>query len=67
MAVLGYDSTAATIFERLRRQRLSIDTMDAKITSIVLANNAILITRNLVDFRRIADLEIEDWSLDGER
>jgi tRNA(fMet)-specific endonuclease VapC len=62
MTVLGYDDAAAIIAEHLRKQRLSIGTMDIKIASIVLAHDAVLVSRNTADFRKIPGLRIEDWS-----
>ena len=36
--------------------------MDLKIASIAIANNAILVSRNLSDFERIPDLTVNDWT-----
>jgi tRNA(fMet)-specific endonuclease VapC len=41
--------------------------MDLKIAAIVLAHDAILITRNSSDFRKISGLSIEDWTLESGR
>ena len=60
--LLNYDAKAAAEFERLRQARVRIGTMDLKIASIALANNAILLTRNLADFNQVSDLRAEDWS-----
>ena len=54
--VLPWDTDAADIFQRLRRQRIRIGTMDLKIASIVLAHGATLLSRNLRDFHQVADL-----------
>jgi tRNA(fMet)-specific endonuclease VapC len=62
MIVLGYDAAAATIAEKFRKQRLSIGAMDLKVASIVLSSDAILVTRNIADFRKVPGLRIEDWS-----
>jgi tRNA(fMet)-specific endonuclease VapC len=35
--------------------------MDLKIAAICLAHDALLLTRNLVDFRRVPGLRVEDW------
>lgn len=35
--------------------------MDVRIASIVLANDALLISRNLRDFERVPGLGVEDW------
>ena len=36
--------------------------MDLKIASIVLANHAVLLTRNIADFGQISGLSIENWT-----
>jgi tRNA(fMet)-specific endonuclease VapC len=49
-------------FQSLQKSRLRISTMDLKIAAIVLAHSATLLTRNLVDFRRVPGLKVEDWT-----
>src|SRR5262245_9956473 len=49
LPLLRFDEAAAKQFEELRRQRVRIGTMDLRIASIALANDALLISRNLVD------------------
>lgn len=61
--VLGFDEPAGRIFEQLKQLRLRVGSMDMKIAAIALANQATLLTRNLKDFNRIPDLQIEDWSV----
>ena len=60
---MDFDERAAEIFERLRRSKIRIGTMDLKIAVIVLANDATLLTRNLQDFGKVPHLKFEDWSL----
>jgi tRNA(fMet)-specific endonuclease VapC len=60
--LLPFDAAAAAEFERLRQMRIRIGTMHLKIASIAIANNAILVTRNTIDFGKIPGLRIEDWS-----
>ena len=60
--VLGFDEKAAAVFSDLRRQKIRIGTMDLKIAAIVIANKAILVTRNLSDFRQVPGLVAEDWT-----
>jgi predicted nucleic acid-binding protein len=31
-------------------------------SAIAIANRAILISRNLIDFRQVPDLQVEDWT-----
>ncbi len=59
--VLDYDQQAAAIFQRLKQERIRIGTMDLRIASIVLSNDAILLTRNLSDFNRVPNLRAENW------
>jgi tRNA(fMet)-specific endonuclease VapC len=61
--ILGFDEAAATVFQRLRRSRIRIGTMDLKIASIVLSRHATLLSRNLGDFRQVPDLHVEDWTI----
>lgn len=60
--VLKFDEAAADEFERLRKMKIRVGTMDLKIASIVLANDGTLLSRNMVDFRKIPDLKVEDWT-----
>lgn len=60
-AVLGFDEQAAATFRQLQRARVRVSTMDLKIASIVLSNDATLLTRNLSDFNRVPDLRAENW------
>jgi len=60
--VLDFDERAAAVFSDLRTQKIRIGTMDLKIASIAIANNAILVTRNLSDFEQVPGLVAEDWT-----
>jgi tRNA(fMet)-specific endonuclease VapC len=59
--VLDFDESAAREYQRLKGIRTRVGTMDLKIAAVVLANDATLLSRNLVDFRRIPNLRVEDW------
>jgi tRNA(fMet)-specific endonuclease VapC len=61
--LLDFDEQAAVEFERLRAARIRIGTMDLKIAAIALAHDATLLSRNLVDFRKVPGLQVEDWTL----
>jgi len=60
--VLEFDAKAAAEFERLRRQRLRIGTMDLKIAAIALTHDATVLTKNFKDFGRVPGLRVEDWT-----
>jgi tRNA(fMet)-specific endonuclease VapC len=61
--VVAFDERAAGEFERLRQERIRIGTMDLKIAAIALAHDAILLSRNRVDFGKVPSLRVEDWTL----
>ncbi len=60
--LLDFDDMAAAIFQRLRKQRVRIGTMDLRVAAIALGNDATLISRNLADFRRVPGLRVVDWT-----
>ena len=62
IAVLDFDAKSVVAFERLRQAKIRVGTMDMKIASIAIANDAVLLTRNLSDFGKFPDLIVEDWS-----
>jgi tRNA(fMet)-specific endonuclease VapC len=61
--VLDFDRNAASRYEGLRRARIRIGAMDLKIAAIVLASDATLLSRNLVDFGQVPGLKVEDWTV----
>jgi tRNA(fMet)-specific endonuclease VapC len=61
--VLPYNPAAADVFEDLRKQRIRIGTMDLRIGAIALTHGMTVLTRNLVDFRRVPNPNAEDWTL----
>ena len=60
--ILDFDEEAAAELQRLRSMKIRIGTMDLKIAAIVLVHDATLLTRNLVDFRKVPGLKAEDWT-----
>lgn len=62
MGCLPFDDTAASIFEQLRARKIRIGTNDLAIAAITLSVSGILVTRNTVDFQRVPNLPLEDWS-----
>lgn len=67
MPVLSFDDRAAMHLQSLKNSRVRIGTMDLRISAIVLSNNATLLSRNLVDFRRVPGLKVEDWTIGFEK
>lgn len=59
--IIPFDHQAADQFDRLRSQKVRISTFDLKIASIVLANNALLLSANLRDFQRVPGLQVQNW------
>lgn len=60
--ILQFDENAGKVFQNLKNQKIRIGTMDLKIASIVISNNALLVSRNLSDFEQIPNLRVEDWT-----
>lgn len=60
-AILPFDREAALTFHQLQKEHPRTGTMDLKIASICLAHDAMLLTRNLSDFRHIPGLRVENW------
>jgi tRNA(fMet)-specific endonuclease VapC len=61
--VLDFDQDCAAEFDRLNRVRVRVGTMDLKIAAIAIAHGALLLSRNLADFRKVPGLRVDDWSV----
>jgi tRNA(fMet)-specific endonuclease VapC len=59
--ILPFDELAADMFRSLRARSIRIGSMDLKIASIVLVQDATLLSNNLRDFKKVAGLRVEDW------
>lgn len=61
--IIPFDSAAATQFDRLRQQHAyrKIGRTDLLIASMVLAHQAVLVTRNTKHFRQIPGLRVVNW------
>ncbi len=59
--VLSFDRQAAFKFDELQRQKIRIGTQDLKIAAITLVEDALLLSRNTVDFARVPGLRLESW------
>ena len=60
--VLAWDTESADLFLKLRRDGVRIGTHDPKIACITLAHDALLLTRNTVDFAQVPGLRFENWA-----
>lgn len=59
--VLPWDLEAASVFALQRSDGVRIGSMDLKIACIALAHDAIVLTRNSVDFNQVSGLRHENW------
>ncbi|MGD0518047.1 MAG: hypothetical protein ABSA26_10990 [Thermoguttaceae bacterium] len=48
----------------MRKSKVRIGTMDLRIASIALAQGFTILTRNLVDFEKVPNLKVEDWTVE---
>ncbi len=62
LQVLPFDSSKLGRFHSLRRKYRRIGTNDLRIAAIVLEYEAVLVTRNVVDFSAIDELTWENWA-----
>jgi len=60
--VQQFDEPSAEVFTKLRRDRIRIGTMDLRIASIAIANEALLLSRNVADFEKVPGLRFENWA-----
>ncbi|MFM2169488.1 MAG: tRNA(fMet)-specific endonuclease VapC [Verrucomicrobiota bacterium] len=59
--VLPWDFEAAALFSLHRTGGVRIGSMDLKIACIALAHEAVVLTRNSVDFSQVPGLRHENW------
>jgi tRNA(fMet)-specific endonuclease VapC len=55
------DTDHLTILERGGTAAQRLGTMDLKIAAIAISRSATLLTRNLSDFGKISNLQVENW------
>ncbi|MGK7927053.1 MAG: type II toxin-antitoxin system VapC family toxin [Spirulina sp.] len=60
--LLDFSEEAATIYERLVRQKIRIGTRDLRIAAIALSVEGIVVTRNRRDFEKVPGLNLDDWT-----
>jgi len=63
--IVPFDEKSCEIYARIRasleKAGVPIGPMDLLIASISLANNSILVSNNIKEFRRIKGLKLENW------
>jgi tRNA(fMet)-specific endonuclease VapC len=59
--IVCFDAAAVEVYQRLKRERTRVGTMDLRIAAITLANDALLLSADLSDFRRVPGLRLENW------
>lgn len=59
---VSYDDAAHREFERFKRAKVRIGTMDLRIAATALSHGWTLVTRNTRDFQKVPGLKFEDWT-----
>lgn len=62
LRILSFTEAAIERYQKLLALKLNVRKMDLRIAAITLEHEAVLVTRNLQDFRRVPGLDIEDWT-----
>lgn len=62
LPILPFTLPAIARFEWLRKQKLNVGADDLRIAAIALEAGAVVVTRNVRDFRRAPNLAVEDWT-----
>jgi tRNA(fMet)-specific endonuclease VapC len=65
LRILDFTEAGIARYQGLLLLKLKIGRTDLRIAATVLEHRAILVTRNLSDFRQIPGLATEDWSRQG--
>jgi tRNA(fMet)-specific endonuclease VapC len=60
--MLEFDEAAEWRADQLRKGRVRIGTHDLRIAAICISQDALLLSRNLIDFRKVPGLRVEDWT-----
>jgi tRNA(fMet)-specific endonuclease VapC len=60
--IIEFDEQAALLAATIQKSKLRLGTMDVRIAAIALSRNALLLSRNIRDFKRVPNLRVEDWT-----
>lgn len=60
--IRDFDAASIGRYQSLLRLKLNIGKADVKIAAIALEAGAVVVTRNVRDFRRVPNLVVEDWT-----
>ncbi len=60
---LPYNAKAESIYQSLDAKIKRIGTQDCRIAAIATANDLMIVTVNVVDFKRIGLVDVEDWTI----
>jgi tRNA(fMet)-specific endonuclease VapC len=60
--VIEFDLRAAEALVRLKSRKVRLKLMDLRIAATALVHDLTLVSRNSVDFERVPNLRIEDWT-----
>jgi tRNA(fMet)-specific endonuclease VapC len=60
--ILPFHESSVQVFRDLRAAKIRISTNDLKIAASSLDQSALLLTRNVIDFRQVPGLRFEDWT-----
>jgi len=59
--IISITAIEAERYKGLQKQRIKIGTQDLKIAAIALTHDALLVSNNLKDFKRVPGLRVESW------
>ena len=60
LRILDFDEAAMARYDDLRQQKIKIKKTDLQIAAVALQNDAVLVTANLRNFKKVPGLHIED-------
>jgi len=62
LPILSFTEPAIARYEDLKRLKIRIGKTDLRISAIALEHDAVVVTRNAKDFKKVPGVQIEDWS-----